>query len=114
MANEARLIEFLRAFQARKHMYVQPVTIETVESFLTGFIVACHAFEVHVDYGGSRESLEKRGLETDGAISTFSRMKSQGWNDERIIEEAIEIVIETIEAIQANSGRSRPIPPEIG
>ena len=46
MADESRLIEFLRAFQARKSMYVQPVTIETVESFLTGFIVACHALPI--------------------------------------------------------------------
>ncbi|MBI1323041.1 hypothetical protein GC170_07620 [bacterium] len=111
MANEARLIEFLRAFQARKGMYMQAVTIDTVESFLTGFIVACHAFGVHIDYGGTRESLEKRGLESGGAFSPIMRMKSQGWSDERIIEESIEIVIETIEAIQANS---RPIPPEIG
>ncbi len=111
MANESRLIEFLRAFQARKSMYVQPVTIETVESFLTGFIVACHAFEVHIDYGGIPESFEKRGLETGGAISPIKRMQSQGWSDERIIEESIEIVIETIVAMQANS---KPIPTDFG
>lgn len=114
MANDARLIDILKAFQARKGMYLDPVTIDTVESFLTGFIVACHAFDIHVDYGGTRKSLEKRGLETDGAISPIMRMQGQGWSDERIIEEAIEIVIETIEAMQANSQLSRANPPESG
>lgn len=114
MANEARMIEILKAFQARKGMYLDPISVEAVESFLTGFIVACHAFEVHVDYGGTRESLEKRGLETDGAISPITRMQAKVWSDERIIEDAIEIVIETIEAMQANSQLSQVNPPEIG
>ena len=94
------LDEFLRAFQTRKGMYVQPVTVETVRSFLTGFIVASAAFGYRIEYGGTRESLEKRGLEWGPAIDPVSQMQALGWSDERIMDEAVEIEIETIEAMR--------------
>jgi hypothetical protein len=91
----ARPIEYLRAFQARKGMYVQPVTVHTVEAFLSGFEVACHALGFPIDRELWWAAQEARGWKRR-SVGAVPQMEAKGLTEEEIVNELIEITIATL------------------
>ena len=89
-ARIAKGIEFLRTFRQRKRMYVQPVDVPNVESFLTGFRIGCMAAGLFGDHGPWNRASERRGWAC-GAMSPADVMRERGLDDEAIMDELIEI-----------------------
>lgn len=87
-----QLVEILRAFQNRKAMYVQPVDLRTVQSFLTGFQFGCHACGFPIDHEAWLKALEARGWNRD-AIGPVPQMERKGMSEAEIIDELVEIEI---------------------
>ena len=82
-----RIIEILAAFQARKDMYVSPVSPEEAEKFLVGFEVGCFACGIPLNW---TDIAARRGWE-NSVISPIVEMRSAGMSDDRIIDELISL-----------------------
>lgn len=91
------IVEHLRAFQRRKPMYVHPVNVETVQSFLAGFYVGCGACGFEIDLSHRWEAQVARGWERqpDGPVS---QMERKGMSEAEIMDELIEIEIHMLRA----------------
>jgi hypothetical protein len=90
MPSADRLIEFLRAFQNRKGMYVEPVNVATVQGFLTGFATGCGACGFDIHRGMGCEVKKVRGWDWT-AVGPIPQMQAKGLSDEEIMDELIEI-----------------------
>jgi hypothetical protein len=86
------LLAYLRAFQNRKAMYVQPVNLATVQSFLTGFATGCHACGYDIHRGQGSGVKEVRGWEWN-AIGPIPQMRVKGLSEEKIMDELIELEV---------------------
>jgi len=92
-----QLIEYLQAFQKRKGMYVQPVTVKTVEAFLAGFRTGCHAFGIEINGELELAAQEPRGWKPR-AVSPIPQMEAKGMSDAEIMDELIEIEMDVLRA----------------
>ena len=101
----AKAIEFLQTFRQRKRMYVQPVDVPNVESFLTGFRIACMAAGFFRDHGPWNRASERRDWAC-GAMSPADVMRERGMDDEAIMEELIEIEILALRLLAEEAPRS--------
>jgi hypothetical protein len=101
---EAKAIEYLRSFQKRKGMYVQPLDVPNVESFLTGFRIGCMATGLFRDHDPWNRASERRGWAC-GAMSPADVMRERGMDDEAIIDELIEIEILALQLLAEDAAR---------
>jgi len=86
---------FLESFQQRKAMYIQPVSIETAHSFLSGFYLACMACGLAADWDAWNKVVRERGWDT-GAACPIPAMRASGMDEEATIDELITICREAI------------------
>ena len=91
------LIEHLRAFQKRKNMYVRPVTVQTVQAFLTGFATGCHACGFVWDRELWWTAQEARGWK-QSPVGPIPQMEAKGLTEAEIMDELIEIEVDTLQA----------------
>jgi hypothetical protein len=88
-----KMIRLLRSFQDRKKMYVQPVDLANVQSFLCGFAVGCLAADFDLPYELRDRAQESRGWNLSHGLGPVPQMRERGMSDEEIMDELIEIEV---------------------
>ncbi len=89
-----QLVEVLRSFQKRTGMYVHPVNTRSVQNFLMGFEAGCLAFGFEFDRELWFKVGESRGWKR-APEGPSSPMAAKGLSEHEIMNELIEIEIET-------------------
>ncbi|QEH35579.1 hypothetical protein OJF2_41320 [Aquisphaera giovannonii] len=92
MPSVDRLVEYLRAFQKRKPMYVHPVDVKAVQNFLIGFEVGCHACGFEIDREFWWAAQEARGWDRR-SVGPIPQMEAKGMSEAEIMDELVEIEI---------------------
>jgi hypothetical protein len=87
-----KMIQILRSFQDRKKMYVQPLDVANVQSFLGGFVVGSFAADFELPHELAWTAQERRGWE-QSALGPVRQMRERGMSEEEIMDELIEIQI---------------------
>lgn len=88
------IINTLRSFQRRKGMYIQPVSVETVRSFLTGVRVGMLPSGRHGFHPSDWcDALAGQGWEINAACPA-DEMRRRGLDDTAIMDELIELEID--------------------
>ena len=95
MDSAENALSLLESFRRRKGMYLQPVSVETVQSFLTGFYLACMASGIVADWDAWNKVVKARGWDTEAACP-IPAMRAAGMDDEAIMDELTRICQEAI------------------
>lgn len=90
--NLAHQLNVLKSFKARKGMYISTISIDTVQSFLTGMSCA-RGIGGHAAWW---EAQRRRGWKRNSA-GPVPQMRDKGMTDEEIMDELIEIDIDVLE-----------------
>lgn len=85
-------LSFLKSFKARKSMYINPVNVDTVLSFLFGFRLGTGATGATVCQGWWKAQ-ERRGWKRS-SVGPVPQMREKGMTDLEIMDELIEIELD--------------------
>ncbi|MCC7422066.1 MAG: hypothetical protein IT428_17440 [Planctomycetaceae bacterium] len=87
------VFELLDSFAARTPMYVQPVSVETVQSFLAGLECGCALGGLDVSVDARAKAAALRGWELLPS-DVLGQMRARGFSDDAVIRELIAIQAE--------------------
>lgn len=99
MKSASEVLELLEHVRSRKEMYFEHVTVEAVENFVTGFVVACVAAEIPLNWGTWHSSAEERGWETVATKTCSTVMRERGLSENEIVEELFEILLAAVRRV---------------
>ena len=77
-------------------MYFEHVTVEAVENFVTGFVVACGAAEIPLNWGTWNSAADERGWQTVTTKRHSAMMRERGLNGDEIVEELFQVLIAAV------------------
>ncbi len=102
MQSASEVIEFIEHIRTRKEMYFRDVNSESVENFVTGFLLGLSAIGVAFSWPVWNAVAEERGWKSV-AKNTLELMRERGIADEAIVEELFTILIETVRRMLSES-----------
>jgi hypothetical protein len=87
------LLEHVRSW---KDMYFEHVTAESVESFVTGFVVACSMAEIPLTWETWNSAAGGRGWQSVATKRPSTVMRERGACEDEIVEELFEILFAAV------------------
>jgi hypothetical protein len=90
-----KLLQLLQRLQQSKEMFIFPLTLASLENYLSGFRGACAACGFEVNRKLRQQVIERHGWKFSAA-GPASQMKEKGMSEEAIMDELIAIEMELL------------------
>ena len=88
-----RVLELLESLSKRPQMYVHPVEIATIQSYLHGLEAGCHLSGLKISHAARGAAASTRGW-TFSQTGIVWHMKEKQLTDEQIVQELIAVEAE--------------------
>ena len=99
MKSTSEILDLLEHVRTRKEMYLEHVTVEAVENFVTGFVVACVASEIPLNWETWSSSADERGWQCVTTKRHSAMMREHGLSEDEIVEELFQILFATVRRV---------------
>lgn len=96
MKPSKEVLDLLDHVRSRKDMYFEHVTAESVENFVTGFVVACLVAEIPLTWETWYSAADGRGWQSVATKRPSTVMRERGLSEDEIVEELFEILFAAV------------------